>query len=283
VPQELVEEMSVDPQNYRASLEGERREMSVLFSDVRGFTGISEGLDPKELTELMNAFLTPMTHVIHQHRGTIDKYMGDAIMAFWGAPLADPAHARHAVHAALEMARSIRRLASEFVERGWPPIAIGIGINSGVMNVGNMGSAFRMAYTVLGDAVNLGSRLEGVTKQYGVTAIVSEFTRDQVDDVLFRELDRVRVKGRAEPVGIYEPLCRKLEADDVLYREMDLYRPALAAYRAQAWEEAERRFTQLRDGHPDRFLYGVYLERIAYFRDNPPGDDWDGVFSFTTK
>ncbi|MCG6871502.1 MAG: adenylate/guanylate cyclase domain-containing protein [Gammaproteobacteria bacterium] len=283
VPPELVNEMSADPQNYRASLEGERREMSVLFSDVRGFTGISEGLDPRELTELMNAFLTPMTRVIHKHRGTIDKYMGDAIMAFWGAPLEDPANARHAVQAALDMERVITRLSEEFIQRGWPPIAIGIGINTGIMNVGNMGSAFRMAYTVLGDAVNLGSRLEGLTKQYGVTTIVSEFTREKTSGVVFRELDRVRVKGRDEPVVIYEPLCREAEAGDMLYRELDLYREALRVYRKQDWPQARQQFSDLEKNYPQRRLYPIYLERIVYFRANPPGPDWDGVFSFTTK
>ena len=239
VPPELVNEMSRDPQNYEHSLEGDRREMSVLFTDVRGFTGISEGLDPKVLTELMNAFLTPMTDVIHRHRGTIDKYMGDAIMAFWGAPLEDAGHARHAVHAALDMTVRIAELREEFARRGWPPIAMGIGINSGVMNVGNMGSEFRMAYTVLGDAVNLGSRLEGLTKQYGVTCIVSESTQLKVEDVVFRELDRVRVKGRDQPVPVYEPLCLKAEADEDLDHELELYRHGLRLYCQQQWEQAE--------------------------------------------
>ncbi len=152
----------------------------------------------------MNQFLTPLTQVIHNHKGTIDKYMGDAIMAFWGAPLRDERHGLHAVQAALDMIRALGEVQEDFKARGWPPIKIGVGLNSGVMSVGNMGSEFRMAYTVLGDAVNLGSRLEGLTKQYGVDIIVSETTKAAAPEYAYRELDRVRVKGKHEPVVIYE-------------------------------------------------------------------------------
>ncbi|RLA10055.1 MAG: adenylate/guanylate cyclase domain-containing protein, partial [Gammaproteobacteria bacterium] len=189
IPPELVDEMSESPEEY--SLDGENREMTVLFSDVRGFTTISEGMDPKQLTQLMNALLTPMTRVIHKNRGTIDKYMGDAIMSFWGAPLADTEHARHALYAAMEMMDELKIMQEEFRQRGWPEVNIGIGLNTGNMNVGNMGSEFRMAYTVLGDAVNLGSRLEGLTKNYGVNIIVSESTKSEIPEFLFRELDLV--------------------------------------------------------------------------------------------
>ena len=204
VPPEIVGEMSEDPKSY--SLAGERRSMTVLFSDVRGFTRISEGLDPVELTRLMNRLLTPMTQTIHAQRGTIDKYMGDAIMAFWGAPLPDDQHAAHAVAAALEMQQILATLRDEFRAQHWPEVRMGIGINSGPMSVGNMGSEFRMAYTVLGDAVNLGARLEGLTKQYGVGIVVSETTRDAAPGFRYRELDLVRVKGREQPLRIFEPL-----------------------------------------------------------------------------
>lgn len=149
----------------------------MLFSDVRGFTSISEGLDPKELTQLMNAYLGAMTRVVQKNRGTLDKYIGDAIMAFWGAPVADADHARHAVTTALEMQAELRTLDEPFKQRGWPALHIGIGINSGTMTVGDMGSKVRKSYTVMGDAVNLGSRLEGITKQYGVGIIVSDSTK----------------------------------------------------------------------------------------------------------
>jgi adenylate cyclase len=282
IPPELVEEM-VDKGADGFSLEGDSRELTVLFSDVRGFTTISEGLDPKQLTQLMNEYLTPMTHVIHSHRGTIDKYMGDAIMAFWGAPLPDPDNARHALQAAMDMIARLKLLQEEFVAKGWPPIKIGVGLNTGMMTVGNMGSEFRMAYTVMGDAVNLGSRLESITKQYGVDIIVSEFTKDKVPDFLFRELDRVRVKGKDLPVGIYEPVCVAGQEDEATRKELDLYRETLKLYRAQNWDKAEMQFINLQQLNPERYLYKVYLERIAYYREEPPGTDWDGVFTFKTK
>ncbi|MFB3090237.1 MAG: CHASE2 domain-containing protein, partial [Gammaproteobacteria bacterium] len=178
IPPDLIDEMNFNEDSY--SLEAENREMTVLFSDIRGFTTISEGLTPAQLSELMNAYLTPMTKIIHEKRGTIDKYMGDAIMAFWGAPLEIPNHARHALETAMDMLERLNAIRIEFIERGWSAIYIGVGLHTGMMSVGNMGSEFRMAYTVLGDAVNLGSRLEGLTKVYGVEIIVSEATRDAV-------------------------------------------------------------------------------------------------------
>lgn len=281
VPPELVDEMAKNPEAI--SLEGESREMTVLFSDVRGFTSISEGLDPKQLTQLMNEFLTPMTHVIHDNRGTIDKYMGDAIMAFWGAPLPDPQHASHAVKAGMQMLARLNELQAQFRQRGWPPIHIGIGLNTGVMTVGNMGSEFRMAYTVMGDAVNLGSRLEGLTKNYGVQMIVSEFTKASVPEYVYRELDIVRVKGKDKPVVIYEPVCATGEEDKALQDELKLYRETLKLYRAQNWDLAEMQFINLQQMYPQRALYAMYMERIAHYRQNPPDADWDGVFTFQTK
>lgn len=281
VPPELVEEM--DRNRQEVSLDGESREMTVLFSDVRGFTDLSEGLDPKQLTRLMNEFLTPLTRAIHEHRGTIDKYMGDAVMAFWGAPLEDPEHASNAVGAALAIVQVMERLGPEFRTKGWPELRVGVGLNTGVMNVGNMGSEFRMAYTVLGDAVNLGSRLEGLTKAYGVNIIVSEYTRDAAPEFAYIELDRVRVKGKAEPVAIFEPLGRR----DLLPREAKQLRArhkqALMLYRDRQWDAAEREFFTLSQADPARELYRIYLDRIARFRQQPPVADWDGVFTFSTK
>jgi adenylate cyclase len=273
--------MAKDPGAY--SLEGESRELTVLFSDVRGFTTISEGLDPTQLTQLMNEYLTPMTHVIHQHRGTIDKYMGDAIMAFWGAPLHDPQHARHALLAGMEMLAKLEALQDHFKAKGWPPIKAGVGLNTGEMTVGNMGSEFRLAYTVMGDAVNLGSRLEGLTKEYGVQIMVSEFTRAAVPDFVYRELDRVRVKGKDRPVAIFEPICAQGDEPAGLLEELALYDVALCSYREQAWQQAAEQFAQLQTLHPQRYLYQVYAKRITYLRESPPGPDWDGSFTFTSK
>lgn len=281
IPPELVDEMSESPASF--SLDGENKEMTVLFSDVRGFTTISEGMDPKQLTQLMNALLTPMTKVIHKNRGTIDKYMGDAIMSFWGAPMDDPEHARHALYAALDMMTELKIMQQEFKEKGWPTVNIGIGLNTGDMNVGNMGSEFRMAYTVLGDAVNLGSRLEGLTKNYAVNIIVSESTMLQVPEFVFRELDRVRVKGKHEPVAIFEPVGHKNEVEKHVISELTRYKQALKAFRAQDWDTAEMGFFNLNRSEPDRFLYQEYLNRIAAYRQNPPGEDWDGVYTHTTK
>ena len=281
IPPELVDEMSASPDEY--SLEGENREMTVLFSDVRGFTSISEGMDPKQLTQMMNALLTPMTRVIHKNRGTIDKYMGDAIMSFWGAPLADSEHARHALYAAMEMIQELKIMQQDFRQRGWPEVNIGIGLNTGDMNVGNMGSEFRMAYTVLGDAVNLGSRLEGLTKNYGVNIIVSETTKNAIPEFVFRELDLVRVKGKTEPVAIFEPVGHKNDLEKSVTSELTAYKQALLNFRAQAWDKAEVDFFNLNRTNPDRYLYQVYMDRIAFYRKEPPGEQWDGVFTHTSK
>ncbi|MDA0706255.1 MAG: adenylate/guanylate cyclase domain-containing protein [Proteobacteria bacterium] len=282
IPPALVEE--IDASGAQISLEGENREMSVLFSDVRNFTTISEGLDATELTRLMNEFLTPFTGVIQNYRGTIDKYMGDAVMAFWGAPLADPEHARHALLAALDMLRVVRELDAPFSARGWPNIRVGVGIASGPMNVGNMGSEFRIAYTVMGDTVNLGSRLEGLTKQYGVDIIVNDLTARQVADFAFRELDLVRVKGKSEPVAIYEPIGPLSGLSAQEQERLADYATALAAYRNRQWDDAASIFTTLRQHSGDLiYLYNVYLDRIANFRQSPPPASWDGVFAHLNK
>jgi adenylate cyclase len=281
IPPEIVDEMSRNPEGF--SMEGEDRDMTVLFSDVRDFTTISETLEPAQLRLLMNAFLTPITQIIHTHRGTIDKYMGDAVMAFWGAPLKDEQHAQHAVEAALAITEKLAALQPEFAAKGWPPLRIGVGINSGSMAVGDMGSEFRRAYTVMGDAVNLGSRLEGLTKEYGVQIMVSEFTRNAVSGFVFRELDRVRVKGKEKPVVVYEPLCRSTDFTKEMKDELKLYELSLKYYREQNWDMAELQFLNLAKRHPDTKLYSKYVERVAYLRAHPPGDKWDGVAVFKTK
>jgi adenylate cyclase len=281
IPAELVEEMNKSGQ--QVSVGGESREMTVLFSDVRGFTTISEGLSPNALTQLMNAFLSPMTRVIQTHRGTIDKYMGDAIMAFWGAPLTDPDHARHAVQAGLAMVTTMNELADDFVARGWKPLKIGIGLNTGTMNVGNMGSDFRLAYTVLGDAVNLGSRIESLTKQYGVDVMISEFTLAAVPGLLARTIDLVRVKGKDEPVGLFEPIGFEGEVPPQTVERLARHAAAVAAYRAQNWPTAKSDFQALAAEEPNRLIYKIYLDRIANFEEHSPGPEWDGVYTHKEK
>jgi adenylate cyclase len=281
VPPDLVKEMSRDPQNY--SLASRKLELSVLFSDIRSFTTISEGLDAAELSELMNQYLTPMTRIVHETEGTIDKYIGDAVMAFWGAPVRDAEHASKAVKAGLAMQAALDDLNIEFDKQGWPEIKIGVGINTGQMSVGNMGSQFRKAYTVLGDAVNLGSRLEGITKVYGVGFIVAESTAEKAHEFYYRELDRVRVKGKAEPVTILEPLGLKSEIAPETLKMAEEFREALLLYRKQNWDEAQEALEKLLNEDPGTYLYELYLERITIFRKDPPGEYWDGVFTHESK
>ena len=281
VPSELVDEMSKNPE--QVSMEGDSREMTILFSDVRGFTTISEGMEPKELSLLMNEFLTPLSRVIYSHRGTIDKYMGDCIMAFWGAPLPDARHAYQAVLSGLEMQRKLSELQPHFAERGWPPIHIGVGINTGRVSVGNMGSEVRVAYTVMGDAVNLASRLEGITKEYGAGVLVGEKTREETPEFVYRELDLVRVKGKDKPVAIFEPLGLAAEVTQATQDEAKMFHQALRMYRKQEWDKAELQLFNLLKMSPGSKLYEVYAERVVYFRNNPPGENWDGVFVFKTK
>lgn len=266
------------------SFAGETKPMTVLFSDIRGFTAISEKLSAAELKQLLNDFFTPMTEIIFANQGTIDKYVGDMIMAFWGAPLDDPKQEQHAVHTALQMLDKVEHLKQRFESLGLPPISIGIGINSGVMNVGDMGSVYRRAYTVLGDAVNLGSRLESITKFYGVDCLVSQSTCEAVSDVKFRCVDQVQVVGKEEPIHIFQPLRQAQfgELDlDILLRH---YERARKAYLEQNWTEARKGFKQLQilDSSSGR-LYEIYLERIENFKNTPPADEWDGVYRHQSK
>lgn len=281
VPPDLVSEMSRNMKEI--NLDGEIRNMTVLFTDVRNFTGISESMEPKELTVYINDFLTPLTKVIHQNRGTIDKYMGDAIMAFWGAPLKDVQHARNALNAGTEMLEAIKKLNIHLKAENKPELKIGIGVNTGEMNVGNKGSEFRVDYTVLGDAVNLGSRLEGLTKNYGVDFIVSESTRHAVPEFEFRMLDNVRVKGKKRPVAIYEPIGLVENVDRALRKKIKEFHHALKHYQEQNWDSAEKLIFQLNQHDPEREIYRLYLDRIAFFRNNPPDENWDGVFTHTSK
>ncbi|HSS27358.1 MAG TPA: adenylate/guanylate cyclase domain-containing protein, partial [Usitatibacter sp.] len=264
VPKELVAEMSKNPEVY--SMRGEARDMTVLFSDVRDFTSISEGLPPEGLRDMMNAYLTEMTEVIQHTRGTIDKYIGDAIMSFWGAPLDDTDHAAHGVEAALMMQKKIRSLDTQFAKSGWPPLNIGVGLNCGTMNVGDMGSKFRRAYTVMGDAVNIASRLEGLTKEYGVGILVSENIVKAAEGFVYREVDMVAVKGRATGIPIYEPIGRMGEVGETTLAEIDKFHKALEWYRKQRWNEAEEGMKALRFAAPESKLYKMYLKRIAEFR-----------------
>jgi adenylate cyclase len=286
----LVEQLAAQPEQLK--LGGENREMTILFSDIRGFTGIAEGLGPQELTAFINEFLQPMSDVVMAHDGVIDKYNGDCIMAFWNAPLPDPRHAVHAVAAAKQMRRTLAALNAErerqasTTGQAFKPIRIGVGINSGECCVGNMGSHQRMEYTVLGDAVNLASRLEGASKTYGVDLILSEATAKQVPGEPLAELDLIRVKGRDQAVRIFTVLDAGAEtATAGLAPVLDRHREIRAAYLAQRWEHTlaliDTAMGQELFGLDP--LYAVYRDRIAQFRIGPPEPGWDGVYHAQEK
>ena len=281
----MVEKLVRDPTLVR--LGGERRNMTFLFCDVRGFTSISETFqdDPAGLTSLINAYLTPMTDAILAHNGTIDKYMGDCIMAFWNAPLDDPGHARNAMNAALAIIRSLdgvnASLADGSAAAGTTPIdlRVGVGLNSGDCVVGNMGSEQRFDYSVLGDAVNLASRFEGQSKNYGVDIVVGEATRLAAPEMAHLELDLIAVKGKSEAALMYALLGDEERAKEADFQALRAGQAEmLAAYRRQDWDGASAHIGRLRAQAPDLdVLYDFYAERIANFRANPPGSDWDGV------
>lgn len=275
IPPELATEIA--DSNEEVSLEGENREMSVMFADVRGFTKLSAELkDPEKITAVINTILTPATGVIHRHRGTLDKYIGDAVMAFWGAPLESTTHAHDAVLSALEMVAAVNDLETTFKNNGWPPVKIGVGVNTGNMNVGNMGSQFRLAYTVLGDAVNLGARLEPLTKFYAVPVVVSEYTVAQTPDILYCKLDFVTVAGRSEPLWIYQPLALKTADAISRYPWLPEYEQALAAYFEQQWDTAKVLFAELEQQH-SQHLFQLYLQRIEQWQQQLPPAGWAGI------
>lgn len=286
VPEAHVESMlaaSATKSLANAGLEGVTKEMTVLFSDIRSFTTISEGLSATELKEMLDLFFTPITGIIFQHEGTIDKYVGDMVMAFWGAPLPDANHAQHAVFASMEMLERVGSLKAEFESRGLPQIDIGIGISTGQMHVGDMGSQFRRTYTVLGDAVNLGARLEGLTKYYGVKLLISERTQLLCPDVLCVLVDRIRVKGKLEPVQVYEPLCALSEASDQQLRFAAEFNWFLFLYFGQCWDEARAFLAELLHKMPEHQLLKLYQSRIDNLCVHNLEAHWDGVFTHQEK
>ncbi|MFH1674891.1 MAG: adenylate/guanylate cyclase domain-containing protein [Pseudomonadota bacterium] len=270
-------------QPERLKLGGEKKELSILFSDIRGFTAISEGLTPEALVHFMNKYLTAMTDVVFEYEGLLDKYIGDAIMAVFGAPVPQSNHAERACRTALGMLEALKELRSRWDSQNIPYIDIGIGINTGPMVVGNMGSDRRFDYTVMGDSVNLGSRLEAANKTYGTNIIISEFTYTYVSPLFTcRELDLVRVKGKSEPIRIYE----LIGVSDVPQNMIDLigqFTLGLEKYKKQEWNEAIKYFSNALNILPTDAPSQLYSHRCETLKLNPPGDDWDGVFTMTTK
>jgi adenylate cyclase len=281
VPPELVEMMAEDPERY--SMAGVKKNLTVLFSDVRGFTSISEKLSPAELAEYINRYLSEMSRIIRDGGGTLDKYIGDAIMAFWGAPIDDEKHAKKSVTTAIQMIERLRTLSEEFAARGWPPLSIGIGLSTGPMSVGDMGSDVRRAYTVMGDAVNLGSRLEGLTRIYGTWILLPESTVKECEGIVFREIDCVKVKGKDEPIKIFEPVGVSGEVSQEREDEVAGWHAALGAYRMREFSSAISKLGELRNGAGNQPMYD-WLESVCEGHiANPPPDGWTAVTKFDTK
>jgi len=285
----VVEELIANPD--KLELGGEERDLTLMFCDVRNFTSISEGLTPSELTRFINELLSPLSEIILSHRGTIDKYMGDAIMAFWNAPLEDKQHASNACHPALQMIAKMEELNAHWqqraisAERPYKTVRIGIGVNSGLCCVGNLGSTVRFDYSVIGDEVNLTSRFEGLSKVYGITNVVGERTIGMVPDLRALELDSVQVKGKTQATRLYTLLPSLSTGQEKLGKLSDKYPEFLSAYRKQQWDDAER---LLGDCHSIGITaldncYQTFRSRIAVLRNTALGPDWDGSFAMTEK
>ncbi|MEW6102505.1 MAG: adenylate/guanylate cyclase domain-containing protein [bacterium] len=278
VSKEVVEQLVSNPDAF--SIGGKRVEISVLFSDICGFTTLSEKLQAEEIVSLLNEYFTAMNQVIFKHKGTLDKYIGDAIMVFYGAPLYPEEHAKRAVLTALEMIRELNRLKKEWKARGKEELDIGIGINTGEAVVGNIGSDIQTNYTVIGDEVNLASRLEGMTRKYNSQIIISKATYEQIkDEILSREVDIIVVKGKSRPVMIYEPIGLIADVSDSKKKELEIFINGLSFYKERKWKEASDVFsTIMNDG-----IARMYFMRCQDYSLNPPPDDWDGVYVYKTK
>jgi adenylate cyclase len=271
-----------DPEKY-VGTSGEQKELTVMFTDIRGFTSISEGKTPAELVAWLNEYFSAMTDVLFEHYGTLDKYIGDAIMAFWGSPYPQKDHAYQACRCALGMMKKLEQLNAKWVAEGGRPAGMGIGLNTGPVNVGNMGSVKRLSWTVMGDNVNLASRLESLTKGYRLRAVVSESTYLQVaDQFLFRELDQIRVKGKRQPVKIYELLGTPADREqfaDLLER----FTLAMKAYHAREWLQAAGELGDLLARYPEDGPTQIFLQRALEYMEEAPEPDWDGVYVMKTK
>ena len=281
VSSSVVNEMLKYPEKLK--LGGDRKELSILFSDIRSFTTIAEGLAPEDLVHLLNEYLTIMTDIVFKYDGTLDKYMGDSIMAIYGAPLDLPDHPIKACRSALEMIKELKALNQKWISEGKQPMDIGIGINTGPMMVGNMGSEQRFDFTVIGDSVNLGSRLEGANKSYKTNIIISEFTFERVkNEFTCMELDSVRVRGKEQPVKIYS-LKGDKNLPDIQEEAINQFNQAVNLYKNREWDKAIHIFKNITAMDPKFYAAEVYIERCLDLKKNPPPADWDGVYTIKTK
>lgn len=268
----------------RVKLGGESRDMTVLFSDLRGFTTLSHTLDPQTLVSLLNEYMTAMTRIVFKHDGVLDKYIGDAIMAFWNAPMEQPDHARRACHTALEMIEKLGELQADWKRRGMPLLELGIGINSGPMVVGNMGSLERLSYTVLGDTVNVASRLEGLSKEYGAQVVISEATRAAAGPAFeYRYLDVVAVKGRSQPLAVYEVVGCAGQLSPGVVMLLECYQRGIELYRARRWRQAAELFREIHASAPNDGPVAFYLRRSSERCAHPPPAEWNGVHVAESK
>ena len=287
VPPAHIEDILEQPDAI--NLEGQKKYLSVLFCDIRSFTTISESLAPEQLTRWLNQFFSPITEDIFNHKGTIDKYVGDMVIAFWGAPLDDKHHVTNALKTAFAMQATARRLEKTFLDKNWPVAKIGIGINSGEMNVGDMGSKYRLSYTVLGDAVNLGSRLEGLTKFYGVDILLGEESKHTLEaessefltEVAFLLVDKVKVKGKLQPVTIFCPLNLHLQPE--LMESCQQFNQMMELYFSRQFNQAEALLEQLADGFFNQTIILLYRERIRQMLKTPPDENWNGAYVHQSK
>ncbi len=282
VTKQVVDLILEQPENI--ILDGEEREASVLFCDIRGFTSFSEKMKPRELVRMLREYFSLMVDAVFSQQGTVDKFIGDCIMAIFGAPTPQVDHAERAVRTALAMRKAVEVFNDRRLQEGQETIQVGIGINTGNVVVGNIGSEQRLEYTAIGDAVNLASRLEGINKQYGTSVIISESSAFQLsDDIVLRELDEVRVKGKREPVKIYDVMGIDGELPVGLKNARTTFVRGIRCYKAREWDRALQEFQQVLEALPDDTPSQVYVDRCRIYKQNPPPENWDGVFEMTTK
>ena len=278
----VVADLVKDP--GKLTLGGDERDMTAFFSDIAGFSSFSEAMSPQELVLVLNEYLTRMCNIIIKTDGTVDKFEGDLIMAFWGAPTAQPDHAARACFAAIDQMKALAQLREEWIGQGRPAIRVRMGINSGSMVVGNMGSAQRMDYTIMGDAVNLASRLEGANKQYGTCLMISQATYERcAADVDVRELDTIRVVGKSDPVTVYELLERKNQTESGMAALVEQFSVALGRYQQGDYREALAGFRRCAEAYPEDGPTQTYIARCELYIENPPPADWDGIFNLLAK
>jgi adenylate cyclase len=281
VPPEVIRRLLLDPK----LVEPRKTEITVMFSDIRGFTTISEKLDAQDLALFLNLYLSDMSRIVFDRQGTLDKYIGDAVMAFWGAPYEEPGHAERACNCALDMMKRVGELQKQWEAEGKPRLDIGIGLNTGVASVGKMGSSLRAGYTALGDTVNLSSRLEGLNKDYGTHILVNESTYSASKDsgFIFRELDLIRVKGKLQPVTIYELTGRATEISGDATEILSRFIAARSLYQARKWQDAQNAFQAILDKWPADGPSRTYWKRCQEYLFDEPPQNWDGVFTMDHK